>query len=428
LVCGRDDLGRHYILDEYYQTGVSEQQLAEIAKDLMRKYGIQYFVCVTGDTQVSTINGDIQIRDISLGDMVWTRNGYRKVNAKFTIPNKQVYRITMEDGRHIDATADHPLWVDNVGWRSVSLLHNDIICGKEVSLLCVPQQKNRDSDIGQGSSGNITTDLFQLGTTSIISTGILRTIQYPTLPASLPIIISENIVPICTETGNQLAIHGCRTSVLAAAKNFSLTALAESIAVQSAGIDIIARLANHTNIEHVSTAESDSELARIQRQELVPLRVVTISLLEGKQTVYDIRVEESHEFLANGILSHNCDSADPRWIRALRAHMLPAIAAKKTVGSAADPSSGIGLCYATLNRKFPDNTHGLYVSPKCVSFRREIENYVRDEPSSTRNPSEKPRKLADHSLDAWRYAEIAIEHFWGNPAMTQPTRASISIL
>jgi phage terminase large subunit-like protein len=122
-----------------------------------------------------------------------------------------------------------------------------------------------------------------------------------------------------------------------------------------------------------------------------------------------------------------CDSADPRWIQAMRARRLPAIAAKKTVGSSSDPSSGIGLCYAALARELPDGSAGLYVSPKCTNFRREIENYTREENTGTKNISEKPRKHADHSLDAWRYAEIAIERFWGNTDITKSVSVSMEI-
>lgn len=128
-----------------------------------------------------------------------------------------------------------------------------------------------------------------------------------------------------------------------------------------------------------------------------------------------------------GIKYFICDSADPRWLRALRAAGLPAIAAKKTIGSINDPSSGIGLCHATLSREMEDGTQGFYVRPKCINFKREIENYVREDSKDKLNPSEKPRKKNDHLLDAWRYAETAIQHFWGETNLTKARSARMKI-
>ena len=154
---------------------------------------------------------------------------------------------------------------------------------------------------------------------------------------------------------------------------------------------------------------------------------------KGRHYIIDefYRTQMSEGFLveiAKGLQEkHNielfvADSADPRWIRAMRAAYLPAIAAKKSVGSSADPSSGIGLCYSTMAK--PDY---LYVSPKCVSFRREIENYVREDSSDLRNPSERPRKRADHLMDCFRYAEIAISHYWSTGSMSNVTSAELKV-
>lgn len=105
----------------------------------------------------------------------------------------------------------------------------------------------------------------------------------------------------------------------------------------------------------------------------------------------------------HGIQEFVCDSADPNWIRAFLRGGLHARKANKTVGTTSDPSCGIGLVYAALARQNPDGTNGFYCAPHCLNFRREIENYVRDEVSDSRDPGERPRKKGDHMMDATKY-------------------------
>lgn len=115
------------------------------------------------------------------------------------------------------------------------------------------------------------------------------------------------------------------------------------------------------------------------------------------------------------ILAHPCDWEDPRWMRTLkRKYHLPVVRASKKVGSAASPSSGIGLCTQALA---DSDTHGqmFFVDPKCVNFKREIENYTREEQRFRISPSEKPRKFNDHAMDAWRYTEMYIADHWHHP-------------
>jgi phage terminase large subunit len=114
-----------------------------------------------------------------------------------------------------------------------------------------------------------------------------------------------------------------------------------------------------------------------------------------------------------------CDSADPNWIRFLKMAHLPALAAKKRVGTVTDPSSGIGLVYALMAGRMADGTNKLYVDPRCVNLRRELDNYVRDDAPERRDPGERPRKLNDHAADALRYATTAIALYYGNQKAAQ---------
>ena len=109
-----------------------------------------------------------------------------------------------------------------------------------------------------------------------------------------------------------------------------------------------------------------------------------------------------------------CDNEDPGWIKAFRKAGLPAIPAKKVIGSRSDPSSGIGICYSLLSGLHPLGGPKIYINPSMVNFRREIENYIMEPDLGKINPTEKPRQRNNHAMDAWRYLETALNYYFGD--------------
>lgn len=89
-------------------------------------------VCTFGLSKVKTINGDVSIMDISAGDMVLTRKGYRKVLwAGKTGTKKVITRFGLS------ATPNHLIWTAN-GWKSLDTVREyDIIkvCEKQLSTM-----------------------------------------------------------------------------------------------------------------------------------------------------------------------------------------------------------------------------------------------------------------------------------------------------
>lgn len=100
-----------------------------------------------------------------------------------------------------------------------------------------------------------------------------------------------------------------------------------------------------------------------------------------------------------------CDDADPGRIAALRKAGLPAVRARKGRVSRIDPSSRIALCAKALNGQF-------YVEPHMTGFIEEIEGYTMPDERPNVNPGERPRKLNDHYMDAWGYAELLTWRMW----------------
>ena len=65
------------------------------------------FSCFRGDTKITTIEGDKQIKDIKKGDLVLTRKGFRPVKNAWCSGIKDCIELTMDNGNHIVCTPDH---------------------------------------------------------------------------------------------------------------------------------------------------------------------------------------------------------------------------------------------------------------------------------------------------------------------------------
>jgi len=93
-------------------------------------YGADWgFACLKGDTLVSTIKGNVAIKDIKIGDKVLTREGYKKVLDSRSKGIKKVYEFDFGYRKNIIVTGDHRIFT-NDGWKRVDEL-------KEVETLCL---------------------------------------------------------------------------------------------------------------------------------------------------------------------------------------------------------------------------------------------------------------------------------------------------
>ncbi|WP_260612270.1 HINT domain-containing protein [Paenibacillus popilliae] len=82
--------------------------------------------CFTAGTKVQTDDGEKNIEDIEVGDKVLAKDedtgevGYKEVTATFNheTGTDEVYKIHI-GGQVIEATFNHPFWVDGQGWTIV---------------------------------------------------------------------------------------------------------------------------------------------------------------------------------------------------------------------------------------------------------------------------------------------------------------------
>ncbi|MGL5717170.1 MAG: LAGLIDADG family homing endonuclease, partial [Paraclostridium sp.] len=81
--------------------------------------------CVDENTKISTSNGYKKIKDINVGDMVNTLDGYRKVNMIFNNGEKECYELITKCGYKLTCTSDHKIMTSS-GYKKVKDLDADL--------------------------------------------------------------------------------------------------------------------------------------------------------------------------------------------------------------------------------------------------------------------------------------------------------------
>ncbi len=82
--------------------------------------------CFPADTRISLLNGaTCPISELRVGQAVLGWNPVTRaldtarVKALATVVHDSLWHLSFADGRTVTATADHPFWVNNVGWASL---------------------------------------------------------------------------------------------------------------------------------------------------------------------------------------------------------------------------------------------------------------------------------------------------------------------
>jgi len=312
--------------------------------------------CLVGSTLVAAEHGDVPIRDVQVGDRVWTRSGWKFVlKADCTKKAARVFSVSIGD-RKLVGTAGHPVWVNGRGF--VPLI--ELKPGDEV--LCL--EGSMSSSIGGSSSGDTRTRTTPgcAGTTmddgairgrrsstgsstkrrsarsrraitSIIGTGTTSTIEPRT---------SSALTDPSTTAGITRRESPESTPARCAARSSRASTSSRRGCARSNAGTLRGASRRRSTRRPVKGAEPSIERRRSQagiagagackppgpgpgsQRECVPARfvgsnsipdrrrhaaanVVTSFAAEvGTEDVYNLHVEEAEEYFANGILVHNC--------------------------------------------------------------------------------------------------------------------------
>jgi len=322
--------------------------------------------CLAGETSVLTTTGYSFIRDISKGDSVITRAGPKKVEwAGITRKSAKTLDITLSNGYVVKATDEHPFYVKGFGWVQAAELRSgdELVNTQEVNTWNNTRQKLsstetliEDTQIHQisqnkgitslrqeevsslciGPFGSFTTGQYQMDSTSTTKTVTTSTTQNTTLTACPPRIMQKNT----RKSSTTCALRLCPTQELSLQSGMVQKKVSYSIGSLAKGLGITVSLSTNVLAQFATkvisltqkavspvlrfagvkgTKQSTKLLSPAQSviktssrtsislpQPHVPTSVVQVCESKEVTDVYNLHIEDQHEFIAGGVLTHNC--------------------------------------------------------------------------------------------------------------------------
>lgn len=311
--------------------------------------------CFIGSTMIETLTGQKPIKDINAGEFVLTSQGYKRVLKKWNNGVKNVARYAIYTNNFsifITCTPDHLIKTSN-GWKQISTLQPT----DEIYLLNTLTAENTpytltsvispvpteectlmygNSIMEQSPKVAMYTTKTRIRTTTILPTWNLKKVNgtWQSMAKSGQK-KSRNLLSKCKMLAKINAMHGTnqkmagdgirnmRKRIISAIKLLkeetawfatpilSLKPQQQSFAPMLASPntgEITTPILSKESAQTVAapSQQTNSKMANTVVKSAV-VRIVGIE--EKPQQVYDLTVEDRHEYFANGILVHNCMNA-----------------------------------------------------------------------------------------------------------------------
>lgn len=307
--------------------------------------------CWVAGTQISTPRGDIPIEQISIGDLVDTPIGPRRVLRSYVSGASATIRVTLSDGLMIEGTPHHKVYVQGAGlvpleslkcydilkerniwlsrWLSIAVSSIAAMRGvctttrMELSSSTAVQACIDRSGLMQGVrfllSGMFTTLMTTMTTTSFLTSSACRqgSMASTTMNEESTAISGKRsrrgetvmsderpYVRTAENYGNECQSGNVRADIVAVL--LRLDTLVKSIAYLPVASSTIAALTGRLRWNAPSAGEpwQSSGTPRSKRR---PVHIVAVGRSDDKKLVFNLTVDEAHLFYANGILSSNTD-------------------------------------------------------------------------------------------------------------------------
>ena len=322
--------------------------------------------CLSPGTMIETHRGRIPIEDVTPYDYALTRKGYKQVLwSGVSDRNREVYRVTTQSGKVLHGTGNHKILTQR-GWLPIDAMrYGDYVLSEVTS--CENRPNTTDSSIPDTQSLSVGQTAFisdpkrQSGQaesmTFTAKYGLMPTAQYPMVAISTTAMATPSIMPWIT-LNSLTPGTTCPSTIWANALRPNDLTWTESDLLQSLGTNpklaehgtermgLKLRLLRRVKNLFASVAGSPTKASAplnsaqapaspkpegtegmtwlaefalsagkpITRHDSTPLvvvhdLVVSVSVIGTEDKVYDLTIEDEHEFFANGILVHNCMDA-----------------------------------------------------------------------------------------------------------------------
>lgn len=260
-------------------------------------------LCFAGSTLVKVMTGvgpgDMPIETVVTGQKILARDGWHKVTAVACTGVRETIEIETGVGNLV-CTPDHPVFVEKTGWVEAGFLRPGdklVTCLEKLSDLTSSSMTRNTSlrttgitgqvVLGEDGSCTVTSGSLPTGLSLRDITSTIGTMTGVT--TGLPISLRSHPLNMFSLTGYEA--HG-------RSPENHRHSLPEKHGSDGKQLDLF-RLAGHAQ-----NAETRFSLT-------VPILQNTVvesvrSGLNIVEPVYDLTVEDAHEFFANGVLVHNC--------------------------------------------------------------------------------------------------------------------------
>jgi len=282
-------------------------------------------LCFVGDTLILTLDGEKKIKDITPRDYVLTRKGWKKVDLQEkTNQEAEIICLMLSDGREIFCTPNHPFWVEGKGWipcNSLRYLYilvdslrylwqtKTLMEGAIIKAQMDTGEGVEDLDISIGTYGNLLTERFQKNITSIISMATKTTMRLQILNASHLKNTKQNtlkhknklkrIPNILIELDHSLKNGTQAKKEMNGILNIGKEALRKRFKKENMNVNNAVKSLFRGLLKGLNSAMLTANN---------PPYVLGVRKLKNKETVYNLYIEDCHEYFANGILVSNCDA------------------------------------------------------------------------------------------------------------------------
>jgi len=286
--------------------------------------------CLFEGTLITTNKGQKPIEEIKVGDLVLTRKGFRKVTkAWLKSENAELYQLKFNDGRTLIGTSDHKIFTQEKGFIPIDTMRNIYKPLDAISYVCQSNSMEKftaeikEQDIGVGQEdmdfciemfGNFITKKYQKDLKFTIKTETNPTTKLKTLNVSNEEDILLNTINTGQKKEKKNKENGWKK--LGHSQKNGTNLKKEKNGIKHIGKKVLEIKGNQLK-KDVKYVLKNLQIIRFNSQENIVqtnankkhLELETLKKLDYTGKVYDLTVEEEHEFFANGILVHNCADA-----------------------------------------------------------------------------------------------------------------------
>ena len=303
-------------------------------------------MCMTGDTQVLMADGtEKPLSKICVGDMVATFDKGKlttsKVNNWRSNGIDTIYKIQTQSGRILRANERHPFLVMNEGvleWTRLNqlMMGNELVSMKDVNVLR-GQKQNQDcvTPVCRKSRTTEKTQMLQGIQPVIMENGkeclALNVKNQQCLKDCVTIATEKNIcqsLRLKNQEQSALSI-GTELRWLNMSKWLKIATTGVMFAAKSLQAKILGRIGMENSVSTMTTTQEQSEgfyattatlpldtekrklfLNELQRiSDFTTDQIVSIEI-DGKEEVFDVEIDRTENFIANGFVSHNTRWSD----------------------------------------------------------------------------------------------------------------------